>query len=210
MINGVILRRCATRSLRYDIWCLDIRVVCTMRGSMPTVIFPFHLNNISQIHNISRQILHTGIEKFVYVTFQKVYSEYINTYRLTETVVTPFRRNSTYNSSSRRRKFNKYFSRFRVRIEHCFGILKERFSSLKELRVRVKDISSHKFVCSWIMACCILHNILIPHLEAEDYIFESESDSEEDDTTANGYQDEISGDLKRQALFSVVMGKLGK
>jgi hypothetical protein len=47
-------------------------------------------------------------------------------------------------------------------------------------------------------------------LEAEDYIFESESDSEEDDNTANGYQDEISGDLKRQALFSVVMGKLGK
>lgn len=35
--------------------------------------------------------------------------------------------------------FNNHISRLRVRIEHAFGILKERFQSLKELRILIRS-----------------------------------------------------------------------
>jgi hypothetical protein len=85
-------------------------------------------------------------------------------YRLNEFTITPFRRNS---SNENKYAFNKYFSGYRVRIENCFGMLKEKFSSLKELRIRVKDKKSHQFACKWITSCCILYNIILPYLEPD-------------------------------------------
>ena len=126
--------------------------------------------------------------------------------RLTDTVITPFRRNSSFSSTGKRQRFNKYFSGFRVRIEHCFGVLKERFPSLKELRVRIKDAKSHKFVCQWILVCGILHNIFIPYDDEDDIanIIENlELDPEPDPEP--GVRGEITGDLKRQVLFSAVI-----
>ncbi len=130
-------------------------------------------------------------------------------YRLTETLITPFRKNSTFRSAQERQKFNKYFSSFRVRIENCFGIVKEKFSSLKELRIRIKDVQSHQYACEWITTCFILHNIILPYSDPEDLTPPLEPDEPEAEPQQNiRDKDDSLGEIKRQALFGVVLEKL--
>lgn len=82
-------------------------------------------------------------------------------YPLKSFLLTPFRGNSIEHSKAERDLYNKHFSKYRVRIENCFGILKEKFNSLKELKFRMNS-NENKIKCNnWIMVCCILHNILI-------------------------------------------------
>ncbi|XP_050340844.1 uncharacterized protein LOC126767356 [Bactrocera neohumeralis] len=60
-------------------------------------------------------------------------------YKLSRTVITPFRENSRELTQRQRTFFNKIFSRYRIRNEHCYGMLMERFGSLKTLRLQIKD-----------------------------------------------------------------------
>ena len=132
-------------------------------------------------------------------------------YRLTDTVLTPYRKNSTFRTYKQRQTFNKYFSSYRVRIENCFGILKEKFSSLKELRIRIHDTISHQYACSWILTCCVLHNIILPTLEQDDMNFyESEDLDDEEEHRLRilmRMKDENAGEVKREALFNMVVLK---
>ena len=57
-------------------------------------------------------------------------------------------------------KFNFHFARTRIAIKHCFGQLKNRFSSLKSLRVRINGRSDLVQAWRWIHACMLLHNFL--------------------------------------------------
>lgn len=56
--------------------------------------------------------------------------------------------------------FNYHLAQSRVRIEHAIGILKGRFSSLRELRSQLKNRDEMKATIQWITACLILHNLL--------------------------------------------------
>jgi len=125
-------------------------------------------------------------------------------YKLTDTVLTPFRKNSNFSTRRKREAFNKYFSGYRVRIEQCFGILKNKFSSLKEIRSRIKDKKSHEFVCKWIRACAVLHNILLPTYDQEDFQYDPIDEEEYDEETGN---DQSAGSNKRAALFSLLEPK---
>ncbi|XP_039948356.1 protein ANTAGONIST OF LIKE HETEROCHROMATIN PROTEIN 1-like [Bactrocera tryoni] len=82
-------------------------------------------------------------------------------YPLKPYLITPFRQNSVEHRKEERDLINAYFSKYRVRIENCFGLLKEKFGSLKELKFRMLSTSNKKECNDWIMACCILHNMLI-------------------------------------------------
>lgn len=126
-------------------------------------------------------------------------------YRLSTTAITPSRKNSTQLDAASRS--NQYFSTNRVRVEHLFGILKENSSSCKKLPIRITDARSHEFACTWVRFCCILHNILLPVYDEEDFQndhhfepnrAEEQEDSSEDDDTQ----------LKRNALFEVLHEKL--
>jgi len=124
-------------------------------------------------------------------------------YRNSEYMITPFRNNATTGTSQERRRFNKYFSSFRVKIECCFGILKETFASLKGLRIRVDRHSGHKLACTWVTACVILYNILKDSLEDIEY------EDEDDDSPNDDMNEEGRGDnSKRNYLFQFVNGKL--
>jgi len=59
------------------------------------------------------------------------------------------------------RHFNYHLSRLRVRSEHTFGLLKGRFQSLKEIRIKITDQDGHRWAMVWILSCLILHNIII-------------------------------------------------
>ncbi|XP_065356325.1 uncharacterized protein LOC135950720 [Calliphora vicina] len=131
-------------------------------------------------------------------------------YKLTGTVVTPFRANSSELNLKERTNFNKTLSRYRIRIEHCFGLMKERFNSLKELKIQIKNKSSVKHACDWILVCAILHNILLDQKEVVDftlptengYDFEVGYDNEEPE-----YHSTVEGEVKRRALLELIKEK---
>lgn len=119
-------------------------------------------------------------------------------YPNSEYIVTPFRLNSTTGTPQERRKFNKHFSSFRVAIECCFGILKQVFSSLQSLRIRIDSKESHKLACDWIVCCCILYNIIRGSLSIEDFDLGDEENGDD-----NNERDEEEGN-KRTEIFNFV------
>lgn len=130
-------------------------------------------------------------------------------YKLSKTIITPFRKNST-EPESMTNSFNKLHSKYRVRIEHCFGILKERFGSLKELRMRLIDARSSVHACNWIRACCILHNFIIDckeDIQSFDYapdVDELLDDGSSDNIIRNSTVDP-EGELKRKVIYNLMI-----
>lgn len=122
-------------------------------------------------------------------------------YAVSDFMITPFRNNATAGTASQRRAFNKYFSKYRVNIECVFGIMKETFGSLKGLGIRVDKQRGHKLACDWIMACCILYNIIKPTLPAIILEDLGEEDHEMPEATRGN-------DRKRIGLFNFITGKL--
>lgn len=102
-----------------------------------------------------------------------------------------------------------------MRIEHSFGVMTEKFPSLKCLPVKIKDDSSHKFACDWIRVCCILHNILLPYYDEEDLSgverINSHRVEEEEQQQAGVNDDESSdADAKRIALYETIADRIHK
>ncbi|KDR66667.1 hypothetical protein GALMADRAFT_45593, partial [Galerina marginata CBS 339.88] len=52
---------------------------------------------------------------------------------------------------------DNHVSIVRIRSEHAIGFLKERFQSLKGLRINIRDEANHKFATYWIVSCIGLH-----------------------------------------------------
>lgn len=130
-------------------------------------------------------------------------------YKLSTTVITPFRKNSP-EPASMKNGFNRLHSMYRVRIEHCFGILKERFGSLKELRMRLIDEESSKFAIKWITTCCILHNFVIDcNDDMFDFHFELNAEQNDDEAEENfpneNPAENIAGELKRKTLHNLMV-----
>ncbi|KAH9104417.1 hypothetical protein AeMF1_019500 [Aphanomyces euteiches] len=55
---------------------------------------------------------------------------------------------------------NNQLSGLRVACEHTNGILKGRWCSLTELPVDIRKVDDINLVCDWILAACVLHNIV--------------------------------------------------
>lgn len=82
-------------------------------------------------------------------------------YASLEHIVPTFKRSSLNPLTPTQNHFNNALSKLRVASEHCNGMLKGRFGSLKELRLLISDAKSAGHVCAWISACVVLHNFLI-------------------------------------------------
>lgn len=76
-------------------------------------------------------------------------------------IVPTFKRSSLNPLTPAQNHFNNALSKLRVASEHCNGMLKGRFGSLKELRLMISDAKSAGHVCAWISACVVLHNFMI-------------------------------------------------
>lgn len=126
-------------------------------------------------------------------------------YKLTTTVITPYRSNSTQGSLIERNTFNRRLSKYRVRIENCFGLLKERFCSLKELKIALRNRNSNRLASHWILVCCILHNIIRSNstdnntLDVTDLEFSDSDNDETEDEAVMGSNAEA--EKKRKALL---------
>ncbi|KAI7965720.1 hypothetical protein MJO29_001468 [Puccinia striiformis f. sp. tritici] len=93
-------------------------------------------------------------------------------YELTSTVIPSYKSpasNSTINT-----EFNYCVAKARVRNEHTIGILKARWSSLREMRLHLYIRRHMREVVSWLYSCVVLHNMLAQlgdqwqELESED------------------------------------------
>ncbi|KAJ4437592.1 hypothetical protein ANN_17737, partial [Periplaneta americana] len=75
-------------------------------------------------------------------------------YPCLENLLTPFRDRGNLRRAER--EFNTRLSKNRYLIEHCFGLLKQKFRQL--YHVKLKNIRD---IVHLIRACCVLHNIVI-------------------------------------------------
>ncbi|KAL3691881.1 hypothetical protein R1sor_005532 [Riccia sorocarpa] len=57
--------------------------------------------------------------------------------------------------------FNTRIAHARVGNEHCIGILKARWHSLKEIRTQLRNLAENVYVIRWMRCYIILHNFLI-------------------------------------------------
>lgn len=90
-------------------------------------------------------------------------------YASTTWCVTPYRNPAALSPINM--MFNELFSSARCRIEHVNGVLKNRFSSLKGLRIAIRTHADFQRVNLWIVVCLLLHNLLTEYndpWEAED------------------------------------------
>jgi len=63
--------------------------------------------------------------------------------------------------------FNNHVSMLRIRSEHAIGFLKGRFQSLKNLRVKITNKTSHIIATYWVAACIGLHSFAMQCEEQE-------------------------------------------
>lgn len=75
-------------------------------------------------------------------------------------------------------KFNKKCSSARVKIEHAYRILKNRWQSLRSLRVKIRNVRDEGVATCWIRACVVLHNLLI---DTGDWYNQLDGDADEPD-----------------------------
>lgn len=100
--------------------------------------------------------------------------------------------------------FNKTFSKYRVRVEHCIGEIKKRFPSLDKLPVKIKSENDIALCSRWVSVAAMLHNFAKDHDDSIMYdcneLVDTEAvqpvhgEDEEEDAPADGEQ-------KRQWLF---------
>ncbi len=78
-------------------------------------------------------------------------------YSLTKYCCTPYRQPAA--STERDVMFNELFSTARVLIEHVNGILKARWSSLREIRTEIRKKEDIERINNHIICCAILYNL---------------------------------------------------
>jgi transposase len=140
------------RKSRYG---LNTQVVCDWSGRIRFLFVGYP----ASVHD-SRCIGYSNLTTNPHQYFDDM--EYIladSAYTLSNTIITPFKHPLA--STEPYATFNYLHSSARVHVEHCIGRLKSRFQSLRGLRIQILDHDDHKRACQWIVACCIIHNMLI-------------------------------------------------
>jgi DDE superfamily endonuclease len=76
-------------------------------------------------------------------------------------IVPAFKKPPHRSLSPEETQFNFRLSNIRIRVEHCIGILKGRFQSLKGLRLAIRGERDIKRMGCWILTYCVLHNLIL-------------------------------------------------
>lgn len=94
--------------------------------------------------------------------------------------------------------YNTLISSPRQKIEHVNGILKGRFQSLKNVRILIRFKNDLNKFCRWILACLVLHNMLIHYQDSWDDKDDDENDDDDDVVNENlrEYEDSTAFDLR--------------
>lgn len=121
-------------------------------------------------------------------------------------IVPAFKKPPTGNLSQNEARFNNKLSNIRVRVEHCIGILKARFQSLKGLRTVISGEKDVKLIVFWIRACCVLHNLFVKDpIEPGWLEVENGEDEDLENLENENLEEESVGQMKRRKLMSIVL-----
>ncbi|KAG2051184.1 hypothetical protein BDR06DRAFT_854299, partial [Suillus hirtellus] len=82
-------------------------------------------------------------------------------YPLEPWCIPPFKKPVNGALTSDQKAFNTALSRVRVRVEHAFAALKNRFQSLREIRLPLQHDRHLAYISYWVQCCLILHNMVI-------------------------------------------------
>ena len=98
-------------------------------------------------------------------------------YALERHIIAPYKKPAS--QEARNATFNEQHAIPRAKIEHAFGVLKERWPSLSHIPVQIGQDQElgHRRVINWTMACIVLHNILHNINENQDSL-ENEGEQE--------------------------------
>lgn len=78
-------------------------------------------------------------------------------------------------------EFNFYLAKSRVRNEHAIGVLKSRWSTLREMRNQLRNKAEMEYFIDWVLGCCVLHNMLAKLCDTwKDMVLDDEDEDEED------------------------------
>ena len=100
-------------------------------------------------------------------------AEYVSAdsaFKCTSSCVPMYKKPRNSRLGPREEHFNTCMAHGRVRCEHCFGILKGKWQSLRGLRLLINDEEQYKFATNWIIACMILHNLAIDDWVEEEWL----------------------------------------
>ena len=73
-------------------------------------------------------------------------------------------------------EFNKLLSKARVRVEHCIGLLKNRFQSLRNIRTVIYGKEDMHRIIDRVRVCVVLHNMLIGSTFPDEWVEPNEED----------------------------------
>lgn len=134
--------------------------------------------------------------------------EYISAdsaYACTETVIPVYKKPKGTMLTKDEDNFNYMVSIARVLTEHCYGILKGKWQSLRDLRFVLNDISDNERVNDWIDACLILHNLTLDDWVEAAWLDGNGADDDDGNGLAvGGVRD---GKTKRAHLCAFANGK---
>eukprot|EP00644_Phytophthora_capsici_P013820 jgi/Phyca11/119893/e_gw1.40.258.1 len=113
--------------------------------------------------------------------------------RVNNTLVPAYKKNMKGNDIE---AFNTCVAHVRVVNEHTIGVLKGRWSSLKELRIQLNKKEDMRRLLDWVNACVVLHNMVITY--GDDWYSDDDSSggesSSDDGSSDDGVGDDTSSD----------------
>ena len=113
----------------------------------------------ASVHD-SRCVRNSDLFKVPEKFFSK--GEYVladSAYTLSDTVLPTFKKPASLRANNA--AFNVIHSSMHVKVEHCIGMLKGRFQSLRGTRVRLAGAKDANRIIDWVMACAVVHNMVL-------------------------------------------------
>jgi hypothetical protein len=132
-------------------------------------------------------------------------------YPVSRTIVPAFKRPHKKNLPKRHSDFNEKVSEIRITVEHCIGILKGKFQSLKGLRFILDKREDLALLNKWVTACSVLHNLsLLDPIEDEwldvERIYEDD-DSSNINTGEENDEEQDLGKRKHNVIMNIVLAE---
>lgn len=124
----------------------------------------------------------------------------------TTRVVPVFKKFPNQQLGRRETVFNSTVTRLRVCNEHCIGILKAKFQSLRELRSLVRNRRDVIRCTMWIMACAVLHNFTLEEPAEEEWIEPEDGRLPSSPVAPNS--DASEGRRKRERLMGLLVANI--
>ncbi len=91
--------------------------------------------------------------------------------------------------------FNTLLAQARIRVEHCIGLLKNRFPSLRNIRILINGAQTMERIIKRVRACIVLHNLLVESSYPEEWNHQNEEDFQ--DNLGDGEDDNDDGFMPR-------------